>query len=119
MKLTIRRDPGPFFTSLQTRVASSREVESYKLHPNQIKNLARFGQGWIYTDELLKPVCFGRLPDSVNASYSLPARNQTHVRGLRLTELVATNVAAAEKAHAALGDAAPPPKKRSKAPRPA
>jgi hypothetical protein len=118
VKLTIRRDPGPFFTSLQTRVASSREVESYKLHPNQIKNLARFGQGWIYTDELLKPVCFGRLPDSVSASYALPARDQAGVPGLRLTELVATNVAAAEKAQAALGGVpASPPKKRNKAPR--
>jgi len=95
---TMRKDPGPFFTSLQSGVASSRVVESYKLHPNRIKNLARFGQGWLYSDDQLKPVSFGRLPDSMTATFPIAVKDQTSARGLYLSELVAKNIAAAEKA---------------------
>jgi hypothetical protein len=97
---TIRKDPGPFFTSLQSGVASSRVVESYKLHPNRIKNLARFGQGWLYSDEQLKPLSFGRLDDSMKADYPLPAKTQTGARGLYLSKLVADQIADAETAAA-------------------
>ena len=106
---TIRKDPGPFFTSLQSGVASSRQVESYKLHPNRIKSLARFGQGWLYSDEQLKPLSFGRLPDSITAMYPLPAKDQRQAQGLNLSELVAQNIADAEKAIAQAARNAPPP----------
>ncbi len=81
---TVRAEPGPLFTSLATREASTRVVEAYKLHPNRIKNLARCGQGYLYTDSTLAPICYGRLPP-MEASYPLPARSRDGV-GLRLYE---------------------------------
>ena len=81
---TVRTEPGPLLTSLATREASTRLVEAYKLHPNRIKNLARCGQGYLYTDSTLHPVCYGQLPP-LTASYPLPRRSQDG-RGLRLYE---------------------------------
>jgi len=81
---TVRAQPGPLFTSLATRESSTRLVESYRLHPNRIKNLARFGQGFLYTDSTLSPVCYGQLP-LMQASYALPRRTDGE-RGLRLYE---------------------------------
>ncbi|HTP27515.1 MAG TPA: TraM recognition domain-containing protein [Anaeromyxobacteraceae bacterium] len=81
---TVRTQPGPLFTSLATRESSTRLVESYRLHPNRIKNLARFGQGFLYTDSTLSPVCYGQLP-LMQASYALPRRMDGE-RGLRLYE---------------------------------
>jgi type IV secretory pathway TraG/TraD family ATPase VirD4 len=81
---TVRSEPGPLFTSLATREASARVVEAYKLHPNRIKNLARCGQGYLYTDSALHPVCYGRLPP-MEASYPLPFRREGGF-GLRLYE---------------------------------
>jgi type IV secretory pathway TraG/TraD family ATPase VirD4 len=71
---TVRAEPGPLFTSLATREASTRVVEAYKLHPNRIKNLGRCGQGYLYTDSTLAPICYGRLPP-MEASYRLPVRS--------------------------------------------
>src|SRR5712692_7616138 len=56
---TFRMQQGALFTSLSTGDASSRLVEAYKLHPNAIKNLARSGQGYLFNDEGLQPVCYG------------------------------------------------------------
>jgi len=81
---TVRTEPGPVFTSLTTRESSTRLVESYRLHPNRIKNLARCGQGYLYTDSTLHPVCYGQLP-ALRASYPLPSRGPSG-RGLRLYE---------------------------------
>lgn len=81
---TVRMEAGPLFTSLATREASSRLVESYRLHPNRIKNLARCGQGYLYTDSTLHPVCYGQLP-RLEASYPLPGRGAGGP-GLRLYE---------------------------------
>jgi hypothetical protein len=81
---TVRAEPGPLFTSLATREASDRVVEAYKLHPNRIKNLARCGQGYLYTDSTLHPICYGRLPP-MEASYPLPFLRDGGV-GLRLYE---------------------------------
>jgi hypothetical protein len=81
---TVKTEPGPLLTSLATREASTRLVESYRLHPNRIKNLARCGQGYLYTDSTLHPVCYGQLPP-LTASFPLPRRSQDG-RGLRLYE---------------------------------
>jgi methionine aminopeptidase len=81
---TVRTEPGPLLTSLATREASTRIVEAYRLHPNRIKNLARCGQGYLYTDSTLHPVCYGQLPP-LTASYPLPRRSLDG-RGLRLYE---------------------------------
>ena len=81
---TVRTEPGPLLTSLATREASTRIVEAYRLHPNRIKNLARCGQGYLYTDSTLHPVCYGQLPP-LTASYPLPRRSPDG-RGLRLYE---------------------------------
>jgi len=83
---TVRTEQGPLLTTLATREASTRLVESYKLHPNAIKNLARFGQGYLFNDEGLRPVCYGMLPASFRASYSLDRKDQALARGLRLYE---------------------------------
>lgn len=93
--LTVRKDPGPLFTSLQSGVASSRQVESYKLHPNRIKNLAAAGQAYLYTDSSIEPLCLGQLPE-LTADYPLPARAAADARGLRLYERVSSASAEAE-----------------------
>ncbi len=80
---TVRKEPGPALTLLETREASSRVVESYKLHPNRIKTLAPCGQGFHYTGSAPQPVCYGELP-LLQASYPLPVRDQASARGLRL-----------------------------------
>jgi hypothetical protein len=82
---TVRVEAGPLFTSLATREASTRLVESYKLHPNRIKNLARCGQGFLYTDSTLHPVCYGQLPP-LRADYPLVSRPEASVAGLHLYE---------------------------------
>jgi hypothetical protein len=82
---TVRVEAGPLFTSLATREASMRVVEAYKLHPNRIKNLARCGQGFLYTDSTLHPVCYGQLP-SLRANYPLSSRPSATVAGLHLYE---------------------------------
>ena len=79
---TVRTEAGPLFTSLATREASTRLVESYRLHPNRIKNLARCGQGFLYTDSTVHPVCYGELP-ALHADYPLPVRGRFGP-GLRL-----------------------------------
>ncbi len=71
-KLTVRRDAGPLLTSLQSRTASERQVESYRLHPNKIRALRRFGQAYLYSDETLSPLVLAPLPADVRASYALP-----------------------------------------------
>jgi hypothetical protein len=93
--LTVRKDPGPLFTSLQTGVASSRQVESYKLHPNRIKNLAPAGQAYLYADSSIEPLCLGQLPE-LHADYPLPTRATANARGLRLHERVSSASAEAE-----------------------
>jgi type IV secretory system conjugative DNA transfer VirD4/TraG family protein len=83
---TVRTEKGPLLTALATREASTRLVESYKLHPNAIKNLARAGQGYVFTDEGLRPVCYGMLPASFRATYAIARKDQAGARGLKLYE---------------------------------
>ena len=83
---TVRTEKGPLLTALATRDASTRLVESYKLHPNAIKNLARAGQGYLFNDEGLRPICYGMLPVSFRATYPLARKDQSGARGLKLYE---------------------------------
>ena len=85
LQRTVKHEPGPLLTSLATRSASARLAEAYKLHPNRLKNLARCGQGYLYTGTALHPICYGELPP-LRASYPLPRREQERARGLRLHE---------------------------------
>jgi type IV secretory system conjugative DNA transfer VirD4/TraG family protein len=83
---TVRTEKGPLLTALATREASTRLVEAYKLHPNAIKNLARAGQGYLFSDEGLQPICYGMLPASFRADCPLTRKDQSGARGLRLYE---------------------------------
>ena len=83
---TVRRQQGALFTSLSTGDASSKLVETFKLHPNAIKALAPYGQGYCYFGgDNLAALAFGMLPQ-VAADFSLPARSQAEAPGLRLEE---------------------------------
>jgi hypothetical protein len=84
-ELTVLRREGPLATSLLTGDATSRQVETYRLHPNHIKRLARCGQGYFLTDDGLRPVVYGMLPP-LNAQYPLVRNNQKEAVGLRLYE---------------------------------
>jgi hypothetical protein len=83
--LTVRRREGPLATSLLTGDAFARTVEAYRLHPNCIKNLARCGQGYLLSDDGVRPLVYGMLPH-VSASYPLPRKAQQGAPGLRLYE---------------------------------
>ena len=83
--LTVRRREGPLATSLVTGDAFARTVEAYRLHPNCIKNLARCGQGYLLSDDGVRPVVYGMLPH-LSASYPLPRKSQKEAPGLRLYE---------------------------------
>jgi hypothetical protein len=83
---TVRRESGPFWTSIQTQDASTKMVEAYRLHPNRIKSLARCGQGYVYTDEGITPVCYPIFPPELRDRYPLPRNSQEDARGLHLYE---------------------------------
>ncbi|WNZ66241.1 TraM recognition domain-containing protein (plasmid) [Myxococcus sp. MxC21-1] len=82
---TVRRQQGALFTSLLTGDASVKLVETFRLHPNQIKNLARRGQGWCVTKQGPVPVNYSRLP-KLPGSFPLSRNVQAGTRGLRLEE---------------------------------
>jgi hypothetical protein len=86
VELTIRRQQGALMTQLVTGDASSRLVETYKLHPNAIKNLARCGQGYIYNDEGIRSLVYGMLPSELTAQDPIEGKNQQNARGLKLYE---------------------------------
>ncbi len=83
---TVRREQGPLFTSIQTQDSATKLVEAYRLHPNRIKQLGRCGQGYVYTDEGLSPVCYPMFPTSLRVNYPLARNAQEKARGLRLYE---------------------------------
>jgi type IV secretory pathway TraG/TraD family ATPase VirD4 len=90
-ELTVRRRQGPLLTNLATGEASSRRVETYRLHPNSIKSLARCGQGYLLSDEGILPVAYGMLPPTISADYKLPRNRQRDAHGLRLYETFIVN----------------------------
>jgi hypothetical protein len=85
VEVTVRRQQGALFTSLTTGDASSKLVETYRLHPNAIKGLARCGQGYLMNDETLKPICYGMLP-RLGGDFELRAKAPSPQIGLRLYE---------------------------------
>ena len=60
-------------------------METYRLHPNAIKALARCGQGYSLSDEGLAPVAYPMML-GLSADYPLPRKDQKAARGLRLYE---------------------------------
>jgi hypothetical protein len=93
VEMTIRTDPGPLFTSLQTGIGSSRQVEAYKLHPNRIKSLAPVGQAYLLSDDVLKPLCLGMMPTEMTANYPLETVAGPAYGGLCLHEKVMARAA--------------------------
>lgn len=82
---TVRQQQGALFTSLTTGDASTKLVETFKLHPNAIKGLASCGQGYCYFGNDIVPLSFAMLPE-LQADYPLKKREQSKARGLRLEE---------------------------------
>jgi hypothetical protein len=102
---TVRRRPGPLFTSIATQDASTKLVEAYRLHPNRIKHLARCGQGFLYTDEGLMPVCYPELPPTIRARYSLRRHAQEDAPGLRLYDRFIARTSAPQSARKLVAEA--------------
>ena len=98
LERTARYEHGPLFTSLATGDVSTKLVEAYRVHPNRIKNLAAFGQGFHYDGRLARPVVYGMLPPTLSADYELPRKDQSRARGLRLHERFIVPVTAAKAA---------------------
>ncbi|MCY1024059.1 type IV secretory system conjugative DNA transfer family protein [Pyxidicoccus sp. MSG2] len=82
---TVRRQQGALWTSLLTGDASVKLVETFRLHPNEIKNLAPRGQGWCVSKQGPIPVNYARLPP-LQADFPLQRRVQAGTPGLRLEE---------------------------------
>jgi hypothetical protein len=82
---TVRQQQGAFFTSLTTGDASTKLVETFRLHPNAIKSLASCGQGYCYFGADIVPLSFAMLPD-LAADFPLLRNVQAEARGLRLEE---------------------------------
>lgn len=83
---TVRQQQGALLTSLTTGDASTKLVETFRLHPNAIKALAACGQGYCYFGSDIIPLSFGMLPE-LPVDFALPANEQTKAKGLRLHEL--------------------------------
>lgn len=107
IKLTVKQEAGPLLTSLASRDASSRQVESYRLHPNRIRALHRFGQAFVYSDETLLPVALAQLPADMKAHWDLTRKDPTRVDNgqnlLRFIEVAEAEERAREAAAALLG----------------
>lgn len=83
---TVRVQQGALYTSLTTGDASSKLVETFRLHPNRIKHLRTAGQGYhLFGGDAPQLVCYGMLPP-MSATYALPRADQSMVRGARLYE---------------------------------
>lgn len=82
---TVRVQRGALLTSLVTGDASSRLVETYKLHPNDIKNLAAQGQGYLLNGDQILPLSYSPLPD-FKMDFALKRNDQAKAHGLRLYE---------------------------------
>lgn len=88
---TVRQQQGALFTSLTTGDASTKLVETFRLHPNAIKSLASCGQGYCYFGNEIVPLSFAMLPE-LQADYPLKKNEQAKARGLRLEEMFLTRV---------------------------
>lgn len=83
---TVRQQQGALFTSLTTGDASTKQVETFRLHPNAIKSLASQGQGHCYFGSDIVPLAFGILPD-LQVTLPIVGNDQKAARGLRLEEM--------------------------------
>lgn len=90
---TVRQQQGALFTSLTTGDASTKLVETFKLHPNAIKSLASCGQGFCYFGNDIVPLAFAMLPQ-LEAEYALTRKQQAKASGLRLEAMFLGGVAA-------------------------
>ena len=83
---TVRQQQGALFTSLTTGDASTKLVETFRLHPNAIKSLASCGQGYCYFGSDIVPLAFSMLPTDASVDYKLPSNEQLFAPGLHLEE---------------------------------
>src|SRR5690606_7356156 len=65
LERTVRSQEGALLTSLMTGDASTKLVDAFRLHPNAIKDLGAFGQGYVINDEGIRPVCYGMVPQVI------------------------------------------------------
>lgn len=82
---TVRSEQGHLFTSLVTGDASTKLVETFRLHPNAIKGLAPCGQGYCYFGTDIVPLALEMLPP-LGVDYPLERNDQAAAPGLRLEE---------------------------------
>jgi hypothetical protein len=87
-KKTVRFSAGPLWTLLNSGEVSNREVEEFVLHPNDLKALQPYGQGWVLRPEAKHGVNFALLKDEVprvpDTSRFVP--NPPPARGLNLLD---------------------------------
>ncbi len=89
VELTVRRSADAFLNSYSTLEASSREVDSYRCHPNRIKSL-QCGQAYVARDADFVGVNLRTIPDEVFArlrSIAPPPPKPSSTRGLGLHDL--------------------------------
>ena len=84
VELTVRRSADAFLNSFSTLEASSREVDSYRLHPNRVKALLP-GQAYVVQDADFAGVNLQQLPELPRVAP--PCRRGAEAPGLRLYEL--------------------------------
>ena len=96
---TLQQAPGLFSTVTATGVLSTRAVEAYRLHPNQLKSLASRRQGYLFASrpQGMKaiPIAYGPMPELPAPLEPLRQTNQTCAPGLRLYERFIASPAAA------------------------
>jgi len=80
---TVRQQQGALFTSLTTGDASTKLVETFRLHPNAIKSLASCGQAYCYFGNGIVPLSFAMLPE-LAAKSALETRVVELDRGIGL-----------------------------------
>jgi hypothetical protein len=91
---TVRSQQGALFTSLTTGDASTKLVETFRLHPNAIKGLAPCGQGYCYFGADIVPLALGMLPP-LAADFALTRHSQDEAPGLRLEAMFVDDSGAA------------------------
>jgi type IV secretory pathway TraG/TraD family ATPase VirD4 len=101
---TVRQQQGALFTSLTTGDASTKLVETFRLHPNAVKSLASCGQGYCYFGSDIVPLAFGMLPP-LQADYPLTRAEQSTARGLRLEAMFLQGAAPASVGPVDVADA--------------
>jgi hypothetical protein len=96
---TLQQAPSLLSTVTATGVLSTRAVEAYRLHPNQLKSLASRGQGYLFASRprgmKAIPIAYSPMPE-LPAPPAEPLRRNDQARapGLRLYErFIASSIA--------------------------